>query len=346
MSKHQVLVVDDSAVLRKRLTNIIQTSPLFHVVGIARNGTDAIEKVKRLKPSLILMDIDMPVMDGLIALQQIMKHMPTSIIMAGESYNEEIQQRCKQLGAADFVVKSHLISPKHEGVISGFHELLLRAVLRTMPPSSFLEEDMPVKTQHPKKRSSGLNADLVVIGCSTGGPSALQAILPFFTKDFAVPVMVLQHMPPGFTKPLAERLNNNCPLTVKEAEDGEKLEAGYIYIAPAGYQTTVKQQERLKVFSVAPSTGEHLYKPSIDVTLQSLAPIYKERLLVSILTGMGVDGTKGCKEVKYYNGHVLTEAQSTCVVYGMPKSVFEAGYADEVAELHSMYKTIMRHLQS
>lgn len=346
MDKHRVLVVDDSAVLRKRLTNIIQTSPLFHVVGIARNGTDAIEKVHRLKPSLVLMDIDMPVMDGMVALQQIMKQMPTSIIMAGESYDEEIQQRCKRLGAAGFVVKSHLIGPKQEELTSDFHELLLQAVPGKMPSSSFLEKDMPAKTQHLKKRSSGLSADLVVIGCSTGGPSALQAILPFFTKDFAAPVVVIQHMPPGFTKPLAERLNNNCALTVKEAEDGEKLEAGHIYIAPAGYQTTIKQQERMKVFSVVPSTGEHLYKPSIDVTLQSLAPIYKDRLLVSILTGMGVDGTKGCKEVKHYNGHVLTEAQSTCVVYGMPKSVFEAGYADEVAELHSMYKTIMRYLQS
>jgi len=343
MSKHRVLVVDDSAVLRKQLTNIIHTSPLFHVVGIARNGTDAIEKVNRLKPSLVLMDIDMPVMDGVLALQQIMKHMPTSVIMAGESYDEQVQQRCKKLGAAGFVVKSHLVSQKHEEFIADFHELLLRAVSGKMPPIPFLEEG---KTQHIKKRVSGLRADLVVIGCSTGGPSALQAILPFFTKDFAAPVVVIQHMPSGFTKPLAERLNNNCVLTVKEAEDGEKLEAGYIYIAPAGYQTTVKQQEWLKVFSVTPSTSEHLYKPSIDVTLQSLAPIYKNRLLVSILTGMGVDGTKGCKEVKHYNGYVLTEAQSTCVVYGMPKSVFEAGYADEVVELHSMYKTIMKYLQS
>lgn len=189
-------------------------------------------------------------------------------------------------------------------------------------------------------------ADLLIIGCSTGGPSALQTILPRFPEDTHVPIIVLQHMPPGFTKPLAERFDNICRLRVKEAENGDILKAGNIYIAPAGYQTFIDKKKDGSVtlrIEDCPSI-DTLYKPSIDVTLDSAAPVFKERLLSVILTGMGNDGLLGCGAVKKYNGKIIVEAEESCIVYGMPKAVYEAGLADIQVPLSDIFHEIMLHI--
>lgn len=210
------------------------------------------------------------------------------------------------------------------------------------------EEDVNIirdlETAKPEKKET--KRKLLIIGCSTGGPSALQSILPRFPKDLSIPIIVIQHMPPGFTKPLAERFDTICNLHVKEIENGDILEAGNIYIAPAGFQTLLENGKEnniiLKVEDMA--AAENLYKPSINVTLNSAAPIFKDKLISVILTGMGNDGLIGCGNVKDNNGYIVVEAEESCIVYGMPKVVFEAGLADIQVPLSNIFETIMINL--
>lgn len=183
--------------------------------------------------------------------------------------------------------------------------------------------------------------NLIVIGCSTGGPAALQSILPHLPASLNVPVIVIQHMPVGFTKSLAERFNSVCSVPVKEAEDGEVLHSGTVYIAPAGFQTLLKRQGTdVHIQLTTSTTLETRFHPSVDVTLFSVSTLYREHLLTVILTGMGNDGTLGCKDVKRYGGTVLIQSEDTCVVNGMPKSVFEAGFADRQVPLDSIAESI------
>jgi two-component system chemotaxis response regulator CheB len=342
LKKYGVLVVDDSAFMRRAISQILESDPQFFVIGIARNGVEAVEKVQRLKPDLITMDVEMPEMNGLGALEQIMKSWPVPVVMlssrTGEGAKETLQ--ALELGAVDFFLKDNLIRDQHGKDQS--QEFLLRlkgiveAKLRCTPPV------FPSQKKEERKMSNR-DTDLIFIGCSTGGPSALQAILPHFPKDFPIPIVVAQHMPPGFTKPLAERFDTLCQLKVKEAQNDQVVQVGTIYIAPSGFQTRFeKKQEGTVIFKVDNDIEvQALYKPCIDITLSSAAPIYTNRLLSVILTGMGVDGMLGCGLVKKYQGNVFVEAEDSCVVYGMPKAVHEAGYADGQYMLAQMYQEIM-----
>ncbi|MCD8500975.1 MAG: CheB methylesterase domain-containing protein [Bacillaceae bacterium] len=211
-----------------------------------------------------------------------------------------------------------------------------------MPSSKYQSK----KNKHTREIVPSVNSKsngLIIIGCSTGGPSALQAILPKFPKDFTLPILVIQHMPKGFTKPLANRLHSLCSLPVKEVDlNGEPLVGGQVYIAPAGFQTIVRMKESKPYLKVIPySPIPTLYNPSIDVTLLSAAPVFKEKLVTAILTGMGHDGLLGCKEVRGLNGKIIVEAEETCVVYGMPRVILEEGLADEQVGIHDMYESIV-----
>lgn len=344
MKKYGVLIVDDSAFMRRAISHMIEKDPLFHVVGIARNGIEAIEKAQRLKPALITMDVEMPVMNGLKALEEIMKVSPVPVVMLSSRTSEGAKETIEalELGAIDFFLKDNLIRDSQGENRS--EEFLQRL-------NVILESAIPIKkTEIFRKESSTRkkiqrSIEMIIIGSSTGGPSALQTILPMFAKDFPIPILVAQHMPMGFTKPLAERFSSMCNLCVKEAENNERVEAGTIYIAPSGYQTWFeKQTDSSIIFKVDKLENLHaLYKPSIDLTLNSAAPIYAERLLAIILTGMGVDGTEGSGLVKQYKGTVLVEDEASSIVYGMPKSVLEAGYADDQIELAKMYNEIISY---
>ncbi|MCT8977424.1 chemotaxis response regulator protein-glutamate methylesterase [Clostridium sp. CX1] len=349
MKKFGVLVVDDSSFMRRCVSKLIEKDCQFFILGIARNGADAIEKVQRLKPDLVTMDIEMPEMDGLAALEIIMKNYPVPVVMISKHTDKETESTIKalELGAADFFLKEDLIGEDITNEIE--KDFLYRIRTIAEKKSNTAKESIGKKVEEENRTTKSLpmhKVDLVAIGCSTGGPSALQAILPRFPKDFNVPIIVMQHMPPGFTKSLAERFNTLCNLNVKEIEDGEIIEAGNIYIAPSGFQTTInRRQDGTDVFNVSDKlVKDILYKPSINVTLKSLAPIYKDKLLSVILTGMGNDGLEGCKLVKHYEGHVIAEAEESCVVYGMPKVVFEGGYADTQVPLSYIYEQIMIHI--
>lgn len=351
MQRYGVLVVDDSSFMRKSISLIIEKDPQLFVAGIAREGSEAIEKVQRLKPDIVTMDVEMPEMDGITALGKIMETYPVPVVMLSNYTEEgtEVTIRALELGAVDFFLKSELFEQDIEQeVIDEFlRRLKTIAGSAKIPPREVkVQAGKVIKPIERKSASKGDLADLLIIGTSTGGPAALQSILPYFPDDTRVPILVLQHMPPGFTKSLADRFDTFCKLRVKEAEDGDILEAGNIYIAPAGFQTLLaKKNDGNVAIRVEESMDEKiLYKPSVNVTLDSAAPIYKDRLLSVILTGMGNDGLAGCRSVKKYNGHVIVEAEESCVVYGMPKVVYEAGLADIQEPLSNIFHKIMLYI--
>ena len=410
MRKYGVLIVDDSAFMRRAVGLLVERDPAFFVAGIARNGQEALEKLKRLAPDVVTMDVEMPGMDGLQALERIMREHPVPVVMLSNQTGEGTQAtiRALELGAVDFFLKETLISDApDEGALRDFHARLKIAatakVAGVMPaagpagtaeppasgPSGQVRSagpagsagcagpngragsavqagpagpngpagsavqagpaglDAPSGTgaASPGRAGSGRPAyDLLVIGCSTGGPSALQAILPRFPADYPAAMIVVQHMPPGFTGALAERFNTICGLRVKEAEEGDPLAPGTIYFAPSGYQTTARRLADGRVVLHVDEEPDMLYRPSVDVTLNSAAPIYRNRMLAVVLTGMGQDGLEGCRRVKAHGGLVLTEAEESCVVYGMPKVVHEAGLSDAQAALPAMFSGIMSFL--
>jgi two-component system, chemotaxis family, protein-glutamate methylesterase/glutaminase len=346
MKQYRVLVVDDSAFMRRAVSHMLELDPQFIVSGIARNGVEAVEKVKRLKPDLVTMDVEMPEMNGLKALELIMKTFPVLVVMLSNRTGEGARETLEalELGAVDFFLKDNLLSNQQGSDQSTEFLSRLKGIVEAKLPSQLPKKNMQVNNKSLRKKK---NIELIFIGCSTGGPSALQKILPFFSEDFPIPIVVAQHMPPGFTKALAERFNTLCKLIVKEAQNGELVEAGTIYIAPSGYQTRfIKNQDGIVAFNVEKRVEEQqaLYKPSIDISLCSAAPIYTDKLLSVILTGMGVDGMVGCSVVKKYQGSVFVEAEDSCVVYGMPKAVLEAGYADQQFELSHIYQEIVANI--
>ncbi|WP_147535388.1 protein-glutamate methylesterase/protein-glutamine glutaminase [Bacillus marasmi] len=345
MKKYGILVVDDSAFMRRGISKILENDPHFFVVGIARNGEEAVEKVERLKPDLVTMDVEMPVMNGLKALEIIMKNTPVPVVMLSSHTGEGAAETLKalELGAVDFFLKENLLNVNGDG--TQIQEFLLR--IKSIVDSKMTLGAKKVhlggsalgKRAHPKP-------ELIIIGCSTGGPSALQAILPHFQKGFSIPIVVCQHMPPGFTTPLAERFDTLCQLKVQEALNGQELKPGSIYIAPSGLQTRfLKTKEGTVIFKVDNHADDSsLYKPCIDITLSSAAPVFEDKLLSVILTGMGTDGMQGCGLVKRFNGNVFVEAEDSCVIYGMPKAVLEAGYADGQFSVTQMYHEIMNYI--
>lgn len=345
MEKYGVLVVDDSAFMRKMISLIIDACPNLYVIGKARNGIDAIEKIKRLKPAIVTLDIEMPELDGLAALKVIMTEMPVPVVMLSNGTDSTIE--AFELGAVDFVMKGNLIKENNHEEIDDFYKRLYVAATAKLPKPVIKEiVNEPLVEEKKKVFPIKHSKEMIIIGSSTGGPAALQKIITKFPPSIPVPVVVIQHMPPGFTRPLADRFNKLCALKVKEAEHNEILEAGTIYIAPAGLQTTIIKNDvgQYVVRQKITSSIETLYKPSIDVTLLSISQDVREKLLAVILTGMGDDGLRGCKAIKKYGGTVIAESEETCVVYGMPKVVFEAGLVDKKVPLPQIFDEIMTHL--
>lgn len=342
MSRYGVLIVDDSAFMRRAISLLFEKDPDFFIVGFARNGLEAIEKIRRFKPDVVTMDVEMPEMDGITALAQFMKTHPVAVVMLSTQTDEgaEATLTALQLGAVDFFPKSSLIKDPMEPEILDDFLMRVKAAASAKLPLGINAVSVKEAVAE-RKNNSSPSVDLLIIGCSTGGPSAIQSILPRFMTDFPAGIVVVQHMPPGFTKPLADRFDTICNLKVKEAEDGDVVMPGIIYVAPAGYQTLFqKTYDGKTALKIVPDESK-LYKPSIDVTLHSASLVYRDRLLVVILTGMGTDGVIGCSEVKRQRGHVIVEAEESCIVYGMPKAVYEAGYADRQVSLSNIYQEIL-----
>lgn len=330
----RVLVVDDSAFMRNALTRMITADHEFQVVGTARDGVEAVDKVMSLKPDIVTLDVEMPRMNGLEALRLIMDKHPIPVVMVSSLTTEgaETTLEALDLGAVDFI-------PKNLSDISGdilkirdnlLRKLKIIARLKIKPKKRRKEDHGGVKAGD-IRFASERRISVVAIGSSTGGPRALKEVFRMLPPNFPVPLVVAQHMPKNFTKPFAERLNSISAIQVKEAEDGEPLEPGKALIAPGGSHLGLLREKALKVRArIIPDNGEYIYKPSVDLLLREANRVYPGRVLGVILTGMGHDGLEGIKEMKLQGGRTIAESEETCVVYGMPRSIVEAGLADKV----------------
>ncbi|MGR9050134.1 protein-glutamate methylesterase/protein-glutamine glutaminase [Halobacillus faecis] len=345
MKQIRVLIVDDSAFMRRILTDILEKDYRIQVVGTARNGKDCLDKLEILRPDVVTMDIEMPVMDGLEALEKIMGNSPLPVVMVSSLTQEgaESTMKAMSLGAVDFIQKpSGSISLDMEKVDKDVvHKVLIAGQARVNPPL----KRSSVKVRLPDNQIE--EGQLIAIGTSTGGPRALQEVLTSLPGNLPAPILVVQHMPKGFTKSLALRLNRLSEISVKEAEHMEEIHKGAAYIAPGGYHMeVVKHNERL-VIHLNESSPRNGHRPSVNVMFSSIAKLPGISTTSVIMTGMGSDGLEGILAMKEYGRAVYTiaEDESTCVVYGMPKAIVKSGLADDVRKLNEISRSIIESLQ-
>jgi two-component system chemotaxis response regulator CheB len=322
----RVLVVDDSPFMRGVLPPRIEADPRFKVVGTAVDGRDAIEKTLALQPDVVTLDIDMPVMNGIDALREIVRQSTASVIMvsARTEQGAAITLEALALGAVDFIPKSRGLERIHEKLLAAVEAKTHKS--RISAPRPALAR--PATLSH-AAGGARVAAKICIVGSSTGGPQALQAVLSRLPDTPSVPLVIAQHMPPNFTKALAQRLNDVCKPKVIEAEDGMALAKGTVYICPGGMQTRVTSTE----IKVTADHGESLYKPSIDVLAESARGAFGKNVLGVMLTGMGGDGAAEFTKLHKLGGYNISQDQASCVVYGMPRTLAEAGGADEVLPL-------------
>ncbi len=359
MKKVNVLVVDDSAFMRKMISNILEDHARLHVIDTARNGQDALEKIKQHQPDVITLDIEMPVMDGIAALKEIMANDPRPVVMLSSLTREGADKTLESMefGAVDFI-------PKPSGSISlniqDIEDEIISKVLEAAEVEvKTLKRDMPALpikklVPRPERASTrptkplGDQPDpfkkIVAIGTSTGGPRALQQVITQLPEDLKAPVVVVQHMPPGFTKSLADRLNQLSKVTVKEAEDGDMLHPGVCYIAPGGFQMRVKKSSKGFRVSISKEENRNGHQPAVDVLFESLAELKGMELISVIMTGMGSDGTNGMIQMKEQHPFTqsISESKETCVVYGMPQAAEKTKLVDFVEPLTLISERIVK----
>ncbi len=346
-------MVDDSAFMRKAISTMLEKDPEIKVIDTAKNGQECIEKVKKLDPDVITLDIEMPVMDGLTALKHIMMENPKPVIMVSSLTTEGAEATFKalELGAMDYIPKQ--LSKVSLEIVKIEKELIqkVKAVAKKKVKPKFfkkLEKEKPKKEEIvevvKKLERRAVKHDIVGIGVSTGGPPTLQYILSNLPKDFPAAILIAQHMPAAFTPSFAKRLNELSPLEVKEAESFDKIKEGHVFIAPGGKHLKIKQKGGWIEVIVSEEPKDAIYKPSASILLESIAKEVGRRGLGVILTGMGSDGLEGAKLLKEKGGRVIAQSKETCVVYGMPKAVVEAGIADEIVDLQEMPTAIVKNL--
>lgn len=354
MAKIGVLVVDDSAFMRRVISDIINQSTDLQVIGLARNGSEALTRIKELQPDVVTMDIEMPVMDGLTALDQIMKANPVPVVMLSSLTKEGAEQTLKALqrGAVDFLAKpSGQISLDIETVAAEIVEKV-RIAAGTRKQVQNLNYIVPVDIPKPAPLvpvtvdlNQSLN-NLVLIGTSTGGPKALYQVIPRLPARLNAGVLVVQHMPAGFTRSLAERLDTMSAMKVKEAEQGEKIIPGTVYIAPGDYHlkvNTISNSNRRELHvKLDQSPPRGTLRPAVDAMLESVAQEFWSHMVCVIMTGMGHDGAGALPLLKQKGARIIAEDQSTCIVYGMPKAAVETGLVDKIIPLFRIADEITR----
>lgn len=342
--KYKVLIVDDSAFIRSIISDILKNHPQIGAIETAINGKDALRKIETFQPDVITLDIEMPIMNGLDTLKEIMKIKKIPVIMCSSLTTDgaEVTLKALELGAFDFI-------PKPQSVFGQEIELLKQEILNKILTAAtgrqiFVKRIEPeIKPILPSVKSSVRTDKLLIIGASTGGPQALKEVVPYLPKDLPVNILIIQHMPEKFTEMFAQRLDRASQLTVKEAKEGDKLEHGVALLAPGNFHMELKDKDSITLNQKPQVCG---VRPAVDVTILSAAEIYQNNIICVILTGMGHDGTKGTAEVKKHGGYCIAEHESTCTVYGMPKNVIETGNANEVVPIHKVADSIIKAVYS
>ena len=363
----KILVVDDSAFMRKALSMMLESDPGIKVIGTARDGKEGVEKARRLKPDLVTMDIEMPRMDGLTALREIMLHDPIPVMMISSLTTDGASATLDALdmGAVDFIPKGKSyvsldIVQIKDGLLAKIKDIVRRKSLlmarfrrvylprlqanRSGAPTVAGRVGTGVLNRPSRivaKRNHAIS--MIVLGCSTGGPPALQAVIPKLPRNLPVGMVVAQHMPAAFTKSLADRLNGMSQVTVKEAANGDLIEPGMVLIAPGGRHLTVRRSVTRAHAVISDQPADTLYKPCVDVTTSSVAGAFGAATLGVVLTGMGSNGLVGMRLVRQKGGIVVAEAEESCVVYGMPRAVIEAKLAHHIAAVENVASEIMAY---
>ncbi|PSW07577.1 protein-glutamate methylesterase/protein-glutamine glutaminase [Photobacterium lipolyticum] len=377
----KVLVVDDSSFFRRRVSEIINSDPRLEVIGNAVNGKEAVELTQKLQPDVITMDIEMPVMDGITAVREIMKIAPTPILMFSSLTHEGAKSTLDALdaGALDFLPKKFEDIARNRDEAVGLLQkrvaelarkrLFMRRTVRTTAPAAKAPRELtkplstgqaapavtslrPAATTRPLARpatakpvarfkASGKKYQLMAIGTSTGGPVALQKVLTQLPANFPYPIVLIQHMPATFTAAFAARLNNLCKIGVKEAQDGDTLQAGVAYLAPGGKQMMVEGRPGAARIRILDGGERMNYKPCVDVTFGSAAKVYHDKVLSMVLTGMGADGREGARMLKANGSTIWAQDEESCVVYGMPQAVAKAGISSEDLPLERIAERIL-----
>jgi two-component system chemotaxis response regulator CheB len=337
----RVLIVDDSAYVRKVIRQMLSRSPFIEVVGIARDGREALEMAAELKPDVVTCDLIMPELDGVgFIREQMARHPIPIVVISVASEAGELVLAALDAGAVDFVQKPTALAT--DRLLEIAEELIekVKAAARARPT---IVRPAPLAAAH---RAAGANAfDIVVIGISTGGPQALKMLIPKLPAELAVPVAIVLHMPVGYTELYARKLNEQSALTVLEAQGGELVTPGHVYIAPAGRHLTLRRNvggQVITYLDVRPLDTP--YRPSVDSLFQSAADVYGARVLGIVMTGMGSDGREGAAWIKAKGGVVLTESEASCVVYGMPRSIVEAGLSDGEVRLEQMADAVLERV--
>ncbi len=370
----RVLVVDDTIVYRKAISDIIEEIPGVELAGVAHNGKIALAKIATIKPDILTLDIEMPQMNGIELLEEIQKHkLNVGAIMVSTLTGEgsDMTMRALELGAFDFILKPQSrnqaegkkeIKTALEPILkafarSRFSTSLLPRAGRIVPsgrPLSKPATSRPLTTSPspdftPVRSTAGRRgkSEIVTIGISTGGPNALNQMLPKLPGDLGVPVLIVQHMPPVFTKSLAASLDKKCQLRVKEAENGESILPNFVYIAPGGKQMklvagTDGLSRKIKITDDPP---ENSCRPSADYLFRSIGDYYVGRSTAVIMTGMGSDGTKGLAALKEKGAFIIGQDELSCIVYGMPKAPAELGYLNSVVSLDRIAEEIVRSVK-
>ncbi|MGJ7549798.1 protein-glutamate methylesterase/protein-glutamine glutaminase [Pseudomonas alloputida] len=367
----KVLVVDDSGFFRRRVSEILSADPTIQVVGTATNGREAIDQALALKPDVITMDYEMPMMDGITAVRHIMQRCPTPVLMFSSLTHEGARVTLDALdaGAVDYLPKNfedisrnpekvkqllcekvHTISRSNRrfGGYTSHAPVSAPAPAASHAPASSLASAAPARPAAPARAATPAAAHapapkrkpykLVAIGTSTGGPVALQRVLTQLPANFPAPIVLIQHMPAAFTKAFAERLDKLCKISVKEAEDGDMLRPGLALLAPGGKQMMIDGRGTVKIL---PGDERLNYKPCVDITFGSAAKSYGDKVLSVVLTGMGADGREGARLLKQGGSTVWAQDEASCVIYGMPMAIVKANLADAVYSLDEIGKHLV-----
>lgn len=350
MNKIRTLIVDDSAFMRKSLQIMLESDPEIEIIDTARDGLQGVELVKKLKPDVVTLDIEMPKLDGLGALKQIMRECPTAVIMVSSLTSEgaEATLNAMELGAVDFIPKE--LSYVNVNIIKIKEELISK--VKTIGRHARLKNRLNRITQN-KSGASASNQkkavtftlpkyiySAIAIGISTGGPLSLQKVIPLLSEKINIPIFIVQHMPPKFTQSLSERLNAMSKLHVKEASHGDIIEGGTIYIAPGGKHMTLKQVNSKRSIDISDEPTTTLHRPSVDIMMNSVIDFYGSSTLGLIMTGMGKDGFEAIKKLKSIGGYTIAQDEESSVVYGMPKAIVDGNLADAVLPLNKFSETI------